>query len=361
MSSLRLLFLGLTLALCACAHRDASSPAPTTQAPTPASALVASQAGFEFHSGFWLNLHQRLLYAMGPEPLEEARPLEPGEALTSPVWLEAVAAYRAEFGQRDTQFDPELSQVNQRLAELESAADLSQSGLRPEVVAILERAASVYRARWAEEDRANRAWIQQLLPLLEQHGPAIAKRLGQLYGAGWYDVPVRVDVATRAGFFGAYTTRGPTHVTLSSTAKGNQGPAALELVFHEASHGPPLAPLMEAWVNAIKKANVKLPRDLGHALMFYTVGHTVQAELGPSYEPYARHNGLYRRMRAWTVFERILDSEWKPFLEGKVTSRDEVLSRIVEELPAALEAAGVRPPGDGPTPPPGGPPASKGG
>lgn len=353
MFSLRLPFLGLTLALCACAHRDAASPATTTQALTPAPALVASQAGFEFHSGFWLNLHQRLLYALETEPVEEARPLEPGEALTSPVWLEAVAAYGAEFGQRDPVFDPELPKVNQRLAELESAPDLSQSGLRPELVAILERAAPVYRARWAEEDRINRAWIKQLLPLLEQHGPAIAKRLGELYGSGWYDVPVRVDVATRAGVFGAYTTRGPTHVTLSSTAKGNQGPAALELVFHEASHGPPLAPLLEAWVNAIKKANVKLPRDLGHALMFYTVGHTLQAELGPSYEPYARHNGLYTRVRTWGVLERILDSDWKPFLEGKDTPRDEALSRVVEKLPAELEAAGVRPPGE--------PPASKGG
>jgi hypothetical protein len=47
----------------------------------------------------------------------------------------------------------------------------------------------------------------------------------------------RVDVTVYAGPFAAYTTNDPTRPTLSSTDPRNQGTAALEILFHETSHG----------------------------------------------------------------------------------------------------------------------------
>jgi len=64
----------------------------------------------------------------------------------------------------------------------------------------------------------------------------MCKEIAAAYQTPWPATPIRVDVAAFAGPDGAYTTIEPTHITISSTDKGYQGDAALEMLYHESSH-----------------------------------------------------------------------------------------------------------------------------
>ncbi|MGH9774725.1 MAG: hypothetical protein ACRD50_07235 [Candidatus Acidiferrales bacterium] len=295
---------------------------------------------FEFHSGFWINLHH-FLY-------EQAR-LSTGasaDSRQSVDWSAALHYYATEMSSRDLLFDSRMVLINNRLAQMEPCPDLSgtssptcASGLRPELIATLERAAPVYRARWwPQQDRANRAWIAAVAPMVLQMGLPLARQLSRVYHSDWPGDPIPVDVTAYGGPFGAYTSLDPIHITVSSADSRNQGLAAFEILFHEASHA--LAGGVEdAIVRDCRAREIPVPRDLWHALLFYTTGEMVkraldqQSHAAPSpekqYEPYAYRNGLYER--GWQGYERVLRAYWQPYLDGKVG-----FDRAVDQMVASL-------------------------
>jgi hypothetical protein len=267
---------------------------------------LSTDVVFEFHSGFWVNLHHFLF-----EQAKAESPAPPGP----PEWLAALDYYRREVIKRDLLTD-EAAQINNRLSGLESASSLKGSGQPPEFIAVLEAAAPVYRARWwPDHDRANRAWIVAVTPLVSKYGDALKKELANVYVTNWPSTPIRTDVAEYAGFGGAYTTLGPTHITVSSVNSGNQGDTALEVLFHEASHA--LVARLRSTLSTEARAQNKLfPRsDFWHAVLFYTTGEVVRRHLD-GYTPYAMKNGLYDR--AWAGAPEVLEQDWKPYLDGKI-------------------------------------------
>ncbi len=323
----------------------AAAPA-TAQVPAPIQGKTGPPAGanrangtlpvFEFHSGFWINLHhvlyeQARLRAERPTTRTSVRRSNTQENLLSSetlsqqerkAWSEAVEIYAKSAAGHDLLFDTAMVLINNRLAEMADTDTATSSGFAPEMVAALERAAPVYRAHWwAEDDRANRAWIAGVAPLVERLGAQLARQLAGVYQANWPAENIRVDVGVYAGLFGAYTTLDPLHVTVSSRDPRNQGLAALEVLFHEASHG--LAePVRDAIARECHALDKPIPRELWHALLFYTTGEIVRRSLGPAsgtpgeYEPYAYREGLY--VRDWQSYERALEQFWRPYLDGRV-------------------------------------------
>ncbi len=291
---------------------------------------------FEFHSGFWVNLHHFLYQqARAHETPGEARagtPISTGtlSAEEQRAWSAGLDYYLGGFAERDLLFNGDMVLINNRLAEMEPCADLSgrssptcASGLRPELIAALESAASVYRAHWwPEHDRANRAWIAAVTPLLHQYGVKLSQQLAEVYESSWPTGALRVDVVHYGGPFGAYTTLEPVHLTISSADPENQGLVALEILFHEASHTLAEA-VRDAIARECRQRGKPIPRDLWHALLFYTTGEIVKRTLKPpagaapgeEYKPYALRYGLYAR--GWTNYERALERYWQPYLDGK--------------------------------------------
>lgn len=332
---------------------------------------------FEFHSGFWVNLHH-ILYQQArahrtPAPREAGASVAPA-ALTAEeqkAWTTALNYYAEHLANRDLLFNGDMVLINDRLAEMETCADLSgrsaavcASGLRPELIAALEGAAPVYRARWwAEQDRLNRAWITAVTPLVRQMGGRLAQQLAGVYHAGWPAARLRVDVVFYAGPFGAYTTLDPVHLTISSADARNQGPAALEILLHEASHAL-AGSVRDAIVRECRRLGKPIPRDLWHALLFYTTGEIVKRALASpepgasapakaaaapatssgssapgqparspadssDYMPYAYRYGLYAR--GWQNYQRMLERYWQPYLDGK-TEFETAVTRLVSAL-----------------------------
>ena len=323
---------------------------------------------FELHSGFWINLHHRLYDearqqrnappAASAKAGKSAKPVlqvAPGAkfTLTGPeqrAWDEAVSYYAANYADKDLLFSTELVLLKNQLGDFETCDELSgtkkkscDAGLPGRLTQVLEAAAPVYRAhRWPADDRANRAWIKRAAPLVREQGVGLSHRLADIFQTQWPNEKIRVDVSAVANAAGAYTTLDPLRVTIASTDARNQGAAALEVLFHEASHGIAI-PVEEAIERECRQRNKPIPRDLWHALIFYTTGEVIRPVMetegasqggthssGDSdYASNAKRESLYQR--GWESYLQILTRYWQPYLEGQVTF-DDAIAHMVSAL-----------------------------
>jgi hypothetical protein len=333
---------------------------------------------FELHSGFWINLHHMLYYEAKQRespanatqksnavPQLKLRTMgDPGASLNPAErqsWDSSVAYYAANYADKDLLFNTDLMLLKNQLEDFEDCDELSgkrkktcDAGLPPKITQILETAAPIYRAHlWADQDRANRRWIARVAPLVEEQGVGISERLADIYQTKWPREKIRVDVTAYANWAGAYTTLDPLRVTISSTDSRNQGNEAFEVLFHEASHGI-AEPVQQAIIRECRQRNKAIPRDLWHALIFYTTGEVIKPLLndGPrqpqgkqdsgisspdpapgiardTYIPYAVREGLYER--GWKDYLELLTRFWQPYLDSKSTF-DDAIARMVSAL-----------------------------
>lgn len=313
---------------------------------------------FELHSGFWINLHHTLYYharqrsapaaaSTASQPSGTVLQRAPGvaAALTPDeqhAWDNAVAFYAANYANEDLQFTTELILLKNQLGEFDSCTELTgkkkktcDAGLPGRIGEILEAAAPVYRAHWwADHDRANRRWVTRVAPLVREQGVGLSERLAGIYRTRWPKEKIRVDVSFYANAAGAYTTLDPLRVTIASGDARNQGAAALEVLFHEASHGI-AEPVEAAIVRECHQRDKAIPRDLWHALIFYTTGEVIKPILSgdsseeANYVPYAVRQDLYKR--GWEDYLKLLTRYWQPYLDNKSTF-DDSIARMVSSL-----------------------------
>ena len=319
---------------------------------------------FEFHSGFWVNLHHflyhearaRLASQEGRQPLS-AKP--GGPVIKPPVklsaseqkaWDEAVSYYMANYAQKDLLINIDLILLKNQLEDFEDCDEVTgrrqsrcDAGLPGKIGPILDSVAPIYRAHWwPDQDRANRRWVIRVAPLVREQGVGISERLADIYQTRWPNEKIRVDVCAYANSAGAYTTLDPLRVTIASSDPRNQGPDALEVLFHEASHGI-AAPVEAAISRECKQRDKPIPRDLWHALIIYTTVEVLQpifkdsgTDTGntdtpqqPSKStavPYALQDILTQR--GWDQYHLLLDLYWQPYLNGRVTFDDAIAHLI---------------------------------
>ncbi len=292
---------------------------PAPRADSPGGARPG--ALFEFHSDPWVNLHQRLVAEATADKYWHAEVATCACARTPegailPAWSSAVTGYRALLAGRSPVFDDPLVRTNLALALAGSSPLLPKEGLDPAVAGAIEGAFAPYlRGAWAADEARNRAWITAVEPLIAKWGAEVADELARRFDTAWPRYPIRVEVTQYAGFGGAYTTSPPILTTISSEDAGYAGPAALEMLFHEALHGLD-GPLDHDLQMAFIAAGKRLPPRLDHALIFYTAGELVRRRLGPSYTPYAYKQGVYAR--GWQPFEALLRAHWQPWLDDQI-------------------------------------------
>lgn len=313
----------------------------------PGSQLHPSKTAlFDFHSGFWLNLHHflyRQAVVAGPQKgprqlslnssdIEELKLLSPDEKT---AWDSAVAYYQDSLIQRDLLFDEGMRLIKNELENAETSVDLAGTQMPNDLKALLLKVAPIYRKHWwPKHDAQNRQWIRDLQPLIDKYGEGIANALAKIYEVPW-PAP-RVDAVAYGNWAGAYTTVEPTRVTISTGDSAIQGTAALEVVFHESSHGmirkvEEALKTAEEAVNAKREKTFSFRRDLWHEVLFYTSGELV-AERIPGYVPYPDKNGLWTR--AWSMSDRkLIEQDWKPHMNGTV-GLEPVLRKLSEDLAA---------------------------
>lgn len=306
---------------------------------------VAETEFFTFYSALDFNLYDALLAAAADRASQrvEAMQGEHGSCFDElrreerSAWNAAVDYYAinvastSDFSRERTVLRTTL--IGRPLEDGEGDATRRQLGLL-----FLEAAKPAYRScMWPQQDAANREWISALLPLLERHGTTIAERLQRAYGISWRALPIPVDLVAIAGWAGADTMGWPyTHIQIGSASAGNRGLAALEVVFHEASHeliGPRFGPVADALAQAADKLDVAVPDGLWHVLLFVTLGEVTRDAYEKSgvddYVPYGEANGVYRG--SWKTYLEPARRGWLPFVRG-TGELDAAIEDVLEEV-----------------------------
>jgi hypothetical protein len=203
----------------------------------------------------------------------------------------------------------------------------------PDLNGVLEKAAPIYRKYWwSAHDAAHRAWIAAVRPLLAQYGAALSREVATSYGKTWPTTRLPVDLSVHAGRVGAYTTW-PRHTTISSNDPGYHGVAALEMLFHEASHqwGTVLQSAIRKAADAQQK---EVPAQLWHAVLFHNAGELTRRALlqnGIDYTEYAVQQDLYKSLCGEGCRERVA-RHWSAHLDAKL-SIETALANLVAEWP----------------------------
>jgi hypothetical protein len=296
---------------------------------------------FEFHSNFWINLHHFLYMQALPLPpgrLASHLPAMPASEQKS--WEQAVAFYREHMVKLDFVDDEQMARIDSYLAKMENTSAIGGEVIGNDVATVLTSAAPVYKQYWwPRQDIANQFWIGMVQPLLASLGDQMRKQLVTAYEAEWPAKLIRVDVSVYANWGGAYTNvepGGQVHTVMSSVDSGNQGFAAIETLFHEASHGivdGETGKLGEAIQTQAKAQGIPVPDNLWHALIFYTVGEFVRRDLDRvgvhDYQPYADKQGLWAR--SWPTYRPALALFWQAHMDGRLSLNDAV-SEIMKAL-----------------------------
>lgn len=292
----------------------------------PPAAAVVLAGPFALHSAFRPNLHH-FLYALSRarKGLDSARPAitmtlsDAGDlgrlsAEERAGWDRALAHYATEVAPRDAVFDELLVEAKGRLVACPEDRPVDPCGLPVALAQALEDAAPAYRRRWwPAHDRANREWIATVTPLVTAQGEAMKRALARAFAFEWPEAPVRVDVVAYANWAGAYTTREPSHVTVSSRAPNGGGTLAFESLFHEVMHTLDDG-LSTALGDAARAQNTRT-RGLAHTMVFYTVGELTR-RLFPGHTPYAEVAGLWKQNPMARALPT-LRTHWQPFLDGR--------------------------------------------
>ena len=289
-----------------------------------ASAFPAAQQTplFSFHSNAWLNLHHyaRSHARGGPAPTgltDEERA----------QWAAGVEFYKP-YVNRDLNADEGMVAIKTALRGANGKFSLDGIAIDAALKATLERMMPVYQRRWwPEHDRANREWIAAMQPLVDRHGAALSQALARVYDVSWPRDPIPVDLTVTAGASGAYGTNDPAHITISPSTFS--GYTALEMLFHESTHG--IVPLY-TWVSQAAVAQkVKVPPQLSHAVLFYTAGELTARELkarGIAYTAWADATFYNSNNMCGAGCGDKLVEHWTPRLDGKRSIPD-ALSALV--------------------------------
>jgi hypothetical protein len=283
---------------------------------------------FEFHSNFWVNLHQTLFEEallragkpdrrlQGTTPLPEPRMSAQEEA----TWNAAVLFYATNFGTSRQHGNDQLIGIDDTLAmQPDNGVSFDSAELPPPLLAVLSSAAPIFRKYWwPAEHQSNVTWIASQRALVHDLGPRLAAALTRDLQQPWPTKPIRVDVCYYVPEIGFAFTTLPPHITYASGDPSHQGLIGFELLFHEASHT-----FADVETDALSRAcrvHGKDCGDLWHTLLFYTSGVELGRLLPPDkragFAPYADKYGLYTH-GDWTRYHQVLETDWQVYLDGK--------------------------------------------
>lgn len=308
---------------------------------------VATTPHFAFYSDFATNLNDALIAAGvarkagGPQLFRSGAESScfgklPNSARAA--WNGAVDYY-AEIISPTDWMDRSQFQLRMHLAGFDD--ELKEPGARQfvEIAANFRAAArpAYETCRWAVQEEKNRLWIERLKPQLAAHEQNIASRLEQLYQKQWGGLPISVDIVETVNWSGANSILldpAGGHLLISNSY---QGPAALEVVFHEASHllmdrGDPLRQALDKAASAVDR---RLPGDVWHVVLFFTTGEAVRRILDEGQESgYTPMVYSIFERGTWPGYRKALENTWPAYLDGERT-----LPEAVANLIRALDEA----------------------
>jgi len=292
---------------------------------------------FVFRNNFWLNLHQFLRGEVYRRREKLTLGIDPASLSDSERarWTAVIDTY-IDVAKHDLVFDDWSTKTHNVLSGFGDATVVPDGVLEGTLVAALNAAAPIYRARlWPERRAANDAWIAVTKGVLEGREAVMKAALEHAYHLTW---PSGLYLVTSVGEIGpasAVTHRGPAgyvaHILAGAASPRNVAGAPLELLFHEASHTDRVGVRLSAMIDAeATRQKLMAPRDLWHHLIMVTSGELAKRELARTGRPgYRRYDERYEEQIP-SVERAAFDGVWLPYLDGKIPF-DQALHDLVRD------------------------------
>jgi hypothetical protein len=295
--------------------------------PTAAQERVTSVADLQFYSSFWMNLYHRL----HADARDKKNRVDASRwsAEDRAIWNTAVEVYARELAQRDLRTGKDMTLIGGRLSG--AGNSIGSLGLSDEHRRALESVAPVYRARlWPEDDRRNRAWIEDVTTRLQRITSRVLPQLEAFYRTPWYSArrTARVDIVYVGAARGGYTWVYPeVHTVIDAADATYQGWLGVEMTLHEASHGltDPLIAALENEGRAAKKD----ASALWHPVQFFVVGEIMKRTLaadGVAFTSYLYETGLFDR--AWAQYKRAIETYIGAWLDQRLDWNDAIAQLV---------------------------------
>lgn len=295
--------------------------------PAVAQERVASVAGLDFHSSFWINLHHRLHADARDKKARVDASAWPAE--DAAAWRGAIDFYARDFAQRDLRTGKEMTKISGRLS---GAGDsIAPLGLGDDHRRALEAVAPVYRKRlWPQDDKANRAWIADVTSRFERIRARVVPQLEAFYRLPWYSDQkrARVDIVSVGNARGGYTWVYPeVHTVIDAADATYQGWLGVEMTLHEVSHGltDPLSAALEEAGHAAKKD----ASGLWHPVQFFLVGEIMKRALaadGVAFTSYLYETGLFDRV--WAKYKAPIETSIRAWLDKQLGWSDAIATLV---------------------------------
>jgi hypothetical protein len=298
--------------------------------PATAQERVTSVAHLQFYSSFWMNLHHRLhADARDKKNRVDVSRWSDGDRA---AWNAALEVYARELAQRDLRTGKDMTMISGRLSG--AGTSLASLGLSDDHRRALEGVAPVYRTRlWPEDDKRNRAWIEDVAQRLQRISARVLPQLEAFYRTPWYSAQrtARVDIVYVGGARGGYTWVYPeVHTVIDAADATYQGWLGVEMTLHEASHG-----LTDPLIAALENAGRAAKKDAGalwHAVQFYVVGEIMKRTLaadGVTFASYLYETGLFDR--AWAQYKRPIETNIGAWLDKRL-EWNEAIAQLVAAM-----------------------------
>jgi hypothetical protein len=292
-------------------------------------------SSYHFVSSPWVSLYSFLVHegkrsrGMDDDALGARGSVPEDTAAIRPLTLEESRRWKAavEFFARLVipdllGVDSLVQKVNDPIAAAAPDGNLEDVPLPGELRRTLQDAMAIYRSTWwPAHDRQNHHWIAAMRIQLGGTEACLVQRAEVVWRAAW-PRDIRVDATLFASWFGAYSTHHPTHITVSSNARGSQESFGLEVLLHETGHAM-LGPLDSALSVEAARQRKQLPPDLSHLVLFYTSGALVK-ELQPLHLPFADAFGIWRQNGSARHYRDLIEREWRPYIAGARSFGDAV-------------------------------------
>ena len=298
--------------------------------PAAAQERVTSVADLHFYSSFWMNLHHRL-HADARDKKNRVD-VSRWSAEDRAAWNSALEVYARELAQHDLRTGKDMTIISGRLSG--AGNSLASLGLGDDHRRALEGVAPVYRARlWPEDDKRNRAWIEDMTRRLQRISARVLPQLEAFYRTPWYSATrtARVDIVYVGDARGGYTWVYPdVHTVIDAADATYQGWLGVEMTLHEASHG-----LTDSLIAGLENAGRAAKKDagvLGHPVQFFVVGEIMKRTLaadGVTFTSYLYETGLFDR--AWAQYKRAIETYIGAWLDKRL-DWNEAIVRLVAAI-----------------------------
>lgn len=248
---------------------------------------------FTFHNNKWMNLHhffyeqashgqKRKLKDDGVSFINtnDSLTVERLDNNTREVFLSGISFYK-----KNVINQPLLIKSGRILKWLQrqpdkKIADTTYSSSFTNILNTLEPIYNEYF--WEKHKTQNQVLLDRFKNTISANEKYVIQKLENLSGNQWSKV-VRVDITAYGNWAGAYSPASD-NIVVSSMDPLMHSTLFVEFVFHESSHllFDRYSPFRKSLYQISKETNIKYPRNLWHAAMFYLSGLATKEALGNS-------------------------------------------------------------------------------